>query len=149
MEGFFTALLFSGAAVVAARGDETRPSRVRSAMRALLMLVGLSSLVALTLGFLLYEWLTVSWAFGLCSCCLALCVRLGWESWSQRVWTVVVLTLSTIGAIICIEGLAPNAPWVISQAVAHVSYRTGAPVAVLGNGLLNLTALLLAIQRMR
>jgi len=60
-----------------------------------------------------------------------------------------VLTLSTIGVVLCVEGLAPDAPWVISQAFADVTYRGSTRWVILGNGLLNLTALLITAQRAR
>lgn len=149
MEGFFTALVVSGAAVVTARRPHARQRHLFTAIRALTWLAAVLGVMALGIGFALNEWLTVSWAFGLTSCCLALGVPLGMQSWRRRLATVLVLTLSTIGVVICVEGLAPDAPWVISQALAHVNYRAGARWVIFGNGLLNLTAPLIAAQRLR
>lgn len=149
MEGFFTALVVSGAAVVTARSPDARQRHVFAAIRALTWLAAALGGMALAVGFALNEWLTVSWAFGLTSCCLALAVPLGMQTWRRRLATILVFTLSTIGVVICAEGLAPDAPWVISQALAHVNYRPGAQWVIFGNGLLNLTALFVAAQRSR
>lgn len=149
MEGFFTALILSGAAVVSARNRRDRRRVWQTALLGATAVVGVFSVAALVVGFALYEWLTVSWAVGVCSCCLALCSRLGWATWRARVSTILVLTLPTIGLIMCLEGLAPNATWAISQAIAQVDYRAGAQWVVVGNGLLNLTALAIAAQRVR
>lgn len=147
MEGFFAALVVSGAAVVTARNQRTRQSRVQRAIRVLTLVAALLGLGALCVGFALREWLTVSWAFGLTSCCLALGVPLGFANWPERIATVVVLTLSAVGVVLCVQGLATNAPWVISQAFAHVTYRTRPQWVILGNCVLNLTALLIVARR--
>lgn len=149
MEGFFTALILSGAAVVSARNRRDRRRVWQTALLGATAVVGVFSVAALVVGFALYEWLTVSWAVGVCSCCLALCSRLGWATWRERVSTILVFTLPTIGLTMCLEGLAPNATWAISQAIAQVDYRAGAQWVVVGNGLLNLTALAIAAQRVR
>src|SRR5688572_32219725 len=97
MEGFFTALVVSGAAVVTARSPHrAHQRRLHAAIRALTMLAAVLGLAALAVGFALNEWLTVSWAFGLTSCCLALAVPLGFRTWPTRVATILVFTLSTV-----------------------------------------------------
>lgn len=149
MEGYFTALVVSGAAVVTARGQHAHQSRLYAAIRALTLVAGLLGLVALGLGFALNEWLTVSWALGLSSCCLALGVPLGIRTWGRRIATVLVFTLSTTGVVMCIEGLALDSTWVISQALAEVNYRASTQWVIFGDCLLNLTALLITAHRMR
>lgn len=149
MEGFFSALILGGAAVVSARNRHDQRRDWQAALRGITVIVGLLSATALAAGFVLYEWLTVSWAVGVCSCCLALCSRLGWRTWPQRISTVLAFTMPTIGLVMCLEGLAPNAVWAISQAIADVSYRASTQWVVCGNGLLNITALVIAAQRTR
>lgn len=149
MEGFFTTLVVGGAAVVTARAPSAEQRSWYAVIRALSLLAAILGLAALGTGFALSEWLTVSWACGLSSCCLALTLPLGLRTWSQRSATIAVLTLSTIGVVLCVEGLAPDAPWVISQAFADVTYRGSTRWVILGNGLLNLTALLITAQRAR
>lgn len=149
MEGFFSALILGGAAVVSARNRHDERRDWQSVLRGVTVIVGLLSAAALAVGFALYEWLTVSWAVGVCSCCIALCSQLGWTTWPQRINTVAAFTLPTIGLVMCLEGLTPNADWAISQAIAQVTYRASTQWVVVGNGLLNVTAVLIAAQRVR
>ncbi len=149
MEGFVAALVVSGAAIVTAQDTGAPRARLQAALRALLLVAAALALAALVTGFVLLEWLTVSWAFGLSSCCLARGVPVGLATWPRRVVTVVILTLSVIGVVMCVEGLVPDAPWAISQALARVEYRSSTELVVLGNGVLNITALLIAAQRVR
>lgn len=149
MEGFFTALVVGGAAVVTARTPSADQRFWHAVIRGLSLIAAVLGLGALGTGLVLREWLTVSWACGLTSCCLAITLPLGLRTWSQRSAMIAVLTLSTTGVVLCVEGLAPQAPWAVAQAFADVTYRGGTRWVILGNGFLNLTALLITAQRAR
>ncbi len=149
MEGYFTAFIFSGAALVTAHRAEVLLPQLRAVIRFLTAALALGGLVALVWGFVLHEWLTVSWAMGLCGCCLAVGLPVGWRGWRERVSTVLMCTFATIGGVMSFEGLVPDATWAIAQAVAQVNYRDSAQFVMFGNGLLNLTAVLIAVHRLR
>lgn len=148
MEGYFTALIFSGAAWVSTAAGKARSGKIRLACHALNLVGAVVAVVALVWGFALYEWLTVSWAAGLCACCLGLSLPLGWQRWHERVTVIVVLTLATIGSIMSAESLVNGASWAIAQAVEQINYRKETRFVMFGNGLLNVTAMLIAVRRL-
>lgn len=149
MEGYFTALIFSGAAWVSTTAGKARYGKTRLVLHALSLVGAVVAVVAIVYGLALYEWLTVSWAVGLCACCLGLALPVGWQRWHERITVIVVLTLASIGSIMSAESLVSGASWAIAQAVEQIDYRERTRFVMLGNGLLNLTALVITVRRLR
>lgn len=147
MEGFLAALLFGGAALATSSASKQDRTRFELPMRVVTTLLALLSVGMVGVGIALHEWLSVSWAVGVLSCCLSLVNPRDGGHWWGKLSGVVALTLATIGVVMSIEGLLPDAPWAIAQAVTHVTYRDQVPLVMIGNGLLNVTALLIASRR--
>lgn len=147
MEGYIAAIVVSGAALTVPR---LRRPGLSTLLRAAVISLGALAALGVVWAIGLREWLTLTWALGLLASCIAVSTCAIESLATVRVLNAFSLVLALTAVVLSTAALLfPASGFLLASDVAHIPYRTDVQFVLFGDALLGVTAIGIAVGRLR